>query len=191
MSTEALAILAQKAIEKGKGDKNFSAVTEGIVVAVNRDTKTCDVERENKPKLFEVRLNAFLESGDNVITIYPKIDSKVLCAIIENDVSDAYVLDCTDIEEISGQIGDVKVKMTADGIVFNEGKIGGMVKANELKTQLDKLTKRVDGIIRAIENGITVPQDGGTSLQKTIVVALKLLTDKEEFGQLENDKIKH
>jgi len=191
MSEESVAALAQKAIEKVKKSKNLPVISEGVVTSVDRDARTCEVEREDAPQLYDVRLNAFLESGNDVITVYPQKGSKVLCAIIEGDQADAYVLDCTDIEEISGQIGDVKVKMTAGGIVFNDGKLGGMVKGNELKKQLDKLTKRVDGIIQAIENGIAVPQDGGTSLQKTIVIGLKLLTDKEDFGQLENDKVKH
>lgn len=166
-------------------------VTEGVVVSVDRATQTCNVEREHKTELFNVRLNAFLEAGDDVLTIYPKEGSKVLCIIIENDPTDAYILNSTDIEEISGQIGGAKLNWTKDGFVLNGGEIGGLVKASELKTQLEKLTARVDGIINAIKTAVPVTGDGGAGLQTTMKAALALLIEKESFASLENNKVKH
>jgi len=189
MSGESMAALAQKAIEKVKKGKNLPVISEGVVTSVDRDTRTCEVEREGAPQLYDVRLNAFLESGNDVITVYPKKGSKVLCTTIEGDQADAYILDCTDIEEISGQIGDVKIKMTTDGIVFNEGKIGGMVKANELKTQLDKLTKRVDDLINALKS--TTPDSAGGTFKASLTPLLSLIINKEDFSKIENDKVKH
>jgi len=166
-------------------------VTEGVVLAVDRMARTCDVKRENKTELFSVRLNAFLEAGDQVITLYPKVGSKVLCVLIDNDRTDAYILSATDIEEVSGMIGQTKVKWTAAGFVFNDGLLGGMVKPVALKAQLDKLTARVDGIINAIKLGVPVAQDGGVALQQTIVTALNGIATKEDFSSIENEKVKH
>jgi hypothetical protein len=166
-------------------------VTEGIVDDVNKNARTCNVNREDLSDLTEVRLNAILEAGENVLTIFPRKGSKVLCIIIENDPTDAYVLAANEIEEISGQIGEMTFKWNADGFEFNGGSLGGMVDAGELKTQLEKLTARVDGIIDAINNGIPVAQDGGAALQTSIKASLALIVDKENFESLENENIKH
>lgn len=166
-------------------------VTEGTVSSVDHERRTCNVEREHKAELFDVRLNAFLDSGSNVVTIYPKVKSKVLCILIENDKTDAFILSATDIEEVSGEIDGVKVTWTKEGIVFNDGQLGGMVKPAVLKAELDKLTARVDGIINAIKSGVPVAQDGGLALQQTVVAALNTLTDKEDFSAIENEKVKH
>ena len=58
------------------------------------------------------------------------------------------------------------------------------IEINDFKTQLNKLSARVDGIINAIKNGVCLKQDGGESLQKTIVTALPTSEDKEDFNTL-------
>jgi phage gp45-like len=68
---------------------------------------------------------------------------------------------------------------------------GGVVKAGELKTQLGKLAARVDGIIDALKNAMPVPQDGGAAYKTQIVGFLSALTDKENFNNLESDKVMH
>jgi phage gp45-like len=68
---------------------------------------------------------------------------------------------------------------------------GGVVKADELKKQLDKLTARVDGIMDALKNSPTVPQDGGSSYKGAIAVKLATLVDKENFSKLESEKVLH
>ena len=68
---------------------------------------------------------------------------------------------------------------------------GGVVKAAELKSQLDKLSARVDGIIDALKNSQTAVQDGGAAYKAQIAAALALLADKEDFSNLESEKVLH
>jgi phage gp45-like len=68
---------------------------------------------------------------------------------------------------------------------------GGVVKAAELKSQLNKLTARVDGIINALKNSQTAAQDGGAAYKAQIAAALAALVDKEDFSNLESDKVLH
>jgi len=68
---------------------------------------------------------------------------------------------------------------------------GGIVKAKELKTQLEKLSARVDGIIDALKNSIPGAMDGGVALRTSIVTALTALTDVEDFSNLESEKVLH
>jgi len=68
---------------------------------------------------------------------------------------------------------------------------GGVVKAAELKTQLDKLSARVDGIIDALKNSQTAAQDGGAAYKAQITVTLETLLDKEDFSNIESEKVLH
>jgi len=68
---------------------------------------------------------------------------------------------------------------------------GGIVKAKELESQLNKLSARVDGIINALKNSVTAVQDGGATYRAQIVAALAALTDKENFSHLESEKVLH
>ncbi len=166
-------------------------VTEGTVTAVDKGERTCTVERDDLPTLFDVRLNATLNPGDNLVTIFPKSGSRVLCALVEGQPTDAFVLTATEPEEVSGKVGEVSLRWNAEGVILNGGKLGGLVKAKELETQLSKLTARVDGIIGALNGGVPVAQDGGAALIASIKSALATLTDKENFTSLENEKVKH
>lgn len=79
-----------------------------------------------------------------------------------------------------------------DGSVEVNGRQnGGMIKVDELKTQLNKATARIDGIINALKNSPTIPQDGGASFKAAIVAALSALIDTENYGSLASDKVFH
>lgn len=83
------------------------------------------------------------------------------------------------------------VGMSRGRIVLNGGEQGALIKIDELRTQLNKITARIDGIIDAIKNGVATPQDGGAGLQTTIVAALSQLTDKEDFTNIDDENITH
>lgn len=61
---------------------------------------------------------------------------------LTGDLDELVVLTCDEIETI----------------VINGGTLGGLVKINELKTQLAKVTSRIDGIISAINAGVVTPE---------------------------------
>lgn len=68
---------------------------------------------------------------------------------------------------------------------------GGLIKVDELRTQLDKLTARVDGIMNALKTSPTASQDGGASYKAAIVIALNLLVNKENFSDIASNKVFH
>ena len=68
---------------------------------------------------------------------------------------------------------------------------GGLIKVDELQDQLAKLTYRVDGIIDALKNSPTVPQDGGSSYKAGIVGMVSSLIQKEDFSKIASDKVFH
>ncbi|EFW39092.1 hypothetical protein HMPREF9554_00388 [Treponema phagedenis F0421] len=112
--------------------------------------------------------------------------------------------------------GNIAVKAATDKkISLNGENLSGIVKADELKTQLDKMTARIDKIIDALTKSSVTPQDGGLTYKANIMAILgfdppKLPGEKpkegdpepvtpkpqaplgkEDFSNIKNDKVVH
>jgi hypothetical protein len=182
----------EKALKAAINNMVPVVVTEGKVTAVNKAERTCNVDRGEMPDLLNVRLNSIIEAGNDLLTIYPKAESNVLCIMIEKNPADAFLLSTNNIEEISGEIGGQKFLWNKNGFVFNDGQIGGMVKASELKTQSEKDKDVIDAILQVINSSVIPTASPGSP--DAFQAALKLaLTGKSTgvYTELENDKVKH
>ena len=141
---------------------------------------------------------AFLSANVAVVVLTTEVTKTMLTVgNTEAVVEDNSVTLAT--EKVSVEVKDKTAKIDVDGTTvefdgntttFNGGS-ETMANATDLKKQLEKMSKRIDGIIDAIKNAVATPQDGGTGLQKTMVAALATIVDKENFGQMIDDKIKH
>ena len=151
------------------GDKNV--IYTGRVKSVNRTNITCIVSLEGGDGEIEASLQVG-DKGKGLVQI-PKESSMVMVVI--RGKSQGFVVMVEEVEEV----------------IIRGGENGGLIKIGELVKNLDKMTKRIDGIIEAIKNSTTVAQDGGTSMKASMVAALNTLTDKENFSAIENEKIKH
>lgn len=142
------------------------------VTEVN-DDRTCRVELlKTGQQVEDVRLQA-IPSLSEGFYIKPKIGSNVVIMWMD-EKSPVIVL--------TGEVESMELLGSS---------LGGLIKKQELTTQLNKVTSRIDGIIDAINNGIAVAQDGGENLQTTIKAALATITDIEDFSNIENSKITH
>ena len=74
---------------------------------------------------------------------------------------------------------------------MNEGKLNGLVKEAELRSQLAKLSARVDAIISAIQNSAVAAADGGATFKANMIGYLEAITSKEDFSNIANTKLKH
>lgn len=74
-------------------------------------------------------------------------------------------------------------------VVMNGGENGGMINAETLKAQLDKMTKRVDTIIDALNN--CGANTYGGALWSNIKTSLATITEKEDFSQITDDTVTH
>lgn len=153
----------------------------GKCISVDKVNCTCVID-DDGVEVYDVRLRAITGANDGIVR-YPKKDAYVLAVKIET-TDEWMMIEATQYESIL---------VLCDDVVFNSDTNGGLVKAVELKTQLDKLSKRVDDVIGAINNGVaaTGAADGGAALLGTIKKSLALITDKEDFGSIENTKFKH
>jgi hypothetical protein len=171
-----------QAIREIAGKERFTTVVGKVV---STEGATCKVVRLLDGKVFDdVRLNATSLAADGLV-ITPTVGSFVSITTIDGDKW--FVSQYSKIDGLTLNV--------ENAVTINGGKNGGMCITPTLKTQLDKMSKRIDGIINAINNGVPVTNppysDGGTGLQESIVLALGKLTDKEDFANIENKKIKH
>ncbi|MBQ3690291.1 MAG: hypothetical protein II937_10610 [Bacteroidales bacterium] len=136
----------------------------GEVVSVDKKSLTCDIKLDEELILSKCRLNAVepQETGD-CFAVIPKIGSFV-SGVATADLRDVLIVSFSEIDEVIIKAPKIEI--------------------NDFKTQLDKLSARVDGIISAIQNGVPTPQDGGAALQQSIVAALPTAADKENFDTL-------
>jgi len=161
-----------------------------IGVASEVTDTTCTVEREGAPTLHDVRLNAIDDNLDTYVTIYPATGSNVVVAILENIKTEAVVIRCSEVAKVKLKIGAITLVIDNTGIVINGGLLGGLIKIEQLKSQLDKVTGRIDAVINAIKTGTVTPGDGGAAYKLSMNTQLASLP-KEDFSGIEDTKIKH
>ena len=177
----------------------------GIVTAINEDNRTVDVQADDET-FFDVKLQSVVKAYDKEILIVPTLNSPVLCISEDNSSERFVVVKFSEIDslliKIEDQIirmdaegfsinsGDQSLDITSDGFVFNNGDNNGLIKIEELKTQLEKLTARVDAIFDGLSKlSPDAPQAGSAS----VTTGLKAIVSpaKEDFTELENELVKH
>jgi hypothetical protein len=152
---------------------------------------TCTV-KVGDLELTEVRLRAVINSSAEQLLITPKVGSYVLLADLSGgDMRQLAVVAYSEVAAVSVKISATTASVDKDGVVLNGGENGGLTITPKLVEQLAKMTARIDGIIDAISNGVPAPQDGGAALQASIKASLAAIVDREDFGSVENGKVKH
>ena len=155
---EAFLILIKKLIP------NAVTIEVGTVKSVDKEKRTCDIERDGKPDLFNCRLNAVIDTLESHITCYPAIGSFVLCVTLDEPTA-CYVFATSLIEETEVRIGDISAVINAKDIVFNEGTLGGLPVVGDVTKRLNLIEKAVNSLINEFRShNHTHPQGATTGL---------------------------
>lgn len=87
--------------------------------------------------------------------------------------------------------GNIAVKAATDKkISLNGENLSGIVKADELKTQLDKMSDRIDKMVNTFNGWVVLPNDGGAALATAMKTVIGTMV-KEDFSNIKNDKVVH
>jgi hypothetical protein len=151
-------------------DKTFIAVVDNN----HPDKDVIDVRDLSGTLYQEVRKRSAIGNPETGILITPKNNSSVIVSRI-GDSDEMFVEMFSEVESI----------------MFDDGQNGGLTITPELKKQLDKMSQRIDVIYNALQNSPTTAQDGGAAYKSSITGILSAMTDREDFSQIENNKIKH
>jgi len=180
----------EEAIRKVSRDKCTMSTALGTIKSVDRDKLHCTVSRDGMPDLIEVRLKPSMLKDGSSIMIWPRVGAPVLVGFIENSPVDSFIVSVDEVDEVSLMIDKTSVKITAEGIIFNEGKLGGLVILPELKAQLEIMTKRIDFIIDVLKNSITACSSSPNPGWKATAEFLFSTLMKEDYKDIENKAIK-
>lgn len=162
----------QEAIRKlaDKGDEVYSKVCK--VTSVDTTKRTCDVEPlDGSAAIFDVRLQASQSATEGFLMV-PASGSFVVVNFLNKNV--AVIGLCTEL----------------DYMYLRGDSLGGLIKIEELKTQLAKTNKLVDAIRDLLMTWAVVAQDGGQALKTTAIANLQGLSTGN-FSNIENTKVKH
>ena len=145
------------------------------VLSVDMSNLTCDVKPlDGGADIYSVRLKSDLDGGDNGFVIIPKTESTVLVSMVMNNDQYSFVSMFSQVEEIW----------------LNGANYNGIVKADELKSQLDKTNKVINALVSALTEWTPAPGDGGAALK---VYFASLIAGKTvgDYSDIKNEKVKH
>jgi len=167
----------------------------GKVVEIDEDAFLATVSI-NDLNVWFVRMQS-ISSCDSGIKIWPKIGSIVLVGRIGNS-EERLILAYSEIDKIEAKIGDQVLVMTKDGFVINEGKLGGMIKIEELVNRLNAIENYVNDfkskfsthyhLCAAPSNPSGTPL-GNDPVPSSPIVLLPV--EKSQRDPLEDTKVKH
>lgn len=178
------------------------------VDAVDKDARTVDcTPLDEGAPLLGVNLQANQESKVGVVS-FPRVGSFVVVGFVA-DGSAGVVLLTDDVESVEVVISDdtarvtmdedgVRVEvgdettaeLTKDGIVFNGGDLGGLVKVEELTKQINAIEKDINTLKNIFTGWVTVPQDGGAALKTAATTWAGQTLTLTKRGDYENEKVK-
>lgn len=154
----------------------------GKVKSVNEDDMICDISVEGSADLLDVRLRAVIDGQETGILIVPKKGSYVLVSLIDNKPESAFISAYSEIEKIHLMVDEIW--LGGDGY--------SIVKAEELKTELNKMTARIDLLYNAINAGTPGgAPDAGAALATSMKAVVAAEPPKENFSSIDNQNVKH
>lgn len=155
------------------------------VESVDWEAKTMTAKSlSEEPPYYNVLLGLFSEYKK------PAIGSRCLISQIENKSAAYFLVYANELEEylITDKTG-FKLHLKEGVLQLNGDSFSGIVKAQELKQQLDKNTALLQKIQQVFMNWVAVPQDGGNALKALSAQFINMQT--ADLSNIENEKIKH
>ncbi len=145
--------------------------------------KTCTVELEGLT-LTDVRLRAVVNGENSKILVTPKTDSYVLVVDLAGNLSQLAVVGYSEVE---------KIEVDADNIVFNGGDNKGLVKIEELKSNLNSLKNYVEAMASAVLSAFNAVGAGPTASGSAGAGSFEgsMSGRSISFEDMEDDKITH
>lgn len=107
------------------------------VSAVDTDALTCDCIAIGGKAVTDIPNVALLAEVDNGMVLIPAIDSVVL--VLFSKRQKPFICLFSELQEIFIDIGNSSIDVNNDGIKFNDGSFGGLVKISDLVTRLNNL----------------------------------------------------
>ena len=161
----------------------------GSVKAIDHEARTCDVNPiDESAPILGVNLQA--NQGSTVgVVVWPKLGSFVVVALYDDYEAGVVVL--TDvIDRYDIKVGDMSLSLSAQGIVMNEGALGGLVKVVELTQRLNTIEQDLNSLKTAFSAWVPVAQDGGAALKTAVSTWATSTLTPTQRSDIENQNVK-
>lgn len=164
-----------------------------VVKEVDQSKYTCDVQAvDDSPIHHDVRYKTTINDSDKGVIIHPAKGSFVICSILDNDENSVIISKVTEFDELEVTTADgFKVHLKGDEMKINGDQFGGLVKAPELKTQVDKNTQILDTFKQLLQTPINEPGLGAPSAFQAALNSALAALQTADLSNIENEKIKH
>lgn len=161
-----------------------------IVTAVDRTSRSVDCEPlDESAPILGCSLQGDQEGEDGFLLL-PKVGSYVIVGLV--DGQDTGVVLLTDeLDALEVKIGDKTLHFTSEGIVFNGGKHGGIIKIEELTTKLNTIEQDINALKQALSTWVPIPSDGGAALKAAVTSWATKPLQQSKRGDYEDPNVKH
>lgn len=157
-------------------------VLPGIVKSVDEQRMTCRVDLKTLPDMLDVRLRASIDGSQSGWLVTPVVNSPVLVALINNDFASAFICAYSEVE---------RLRVLTDDIQLAGENYGGLVKAPELKKQVDKNSLILDLLLQVLATPVTEPGNGSPSALQAALNAALQGKPTADLSNIENQKVRH
>lgn len=137
----------------------------------------------------DVKLRATLNENDDYVVFRPKVGSSVLMLSLSGRTDNLTVVKVDQLDSMDIKMGDIKLHIDSQGIKINGDNFGGIVKAGELKNQVDKNTAVLKSIQQAFSSWSVAQGDGGSVLKGLSSSFANM--QRADLSHIENEKVKH
>lgn len=164
------------------------AIIAANVSSVNEQDFTCDCVTDDDMEVPGV-LYKSVSGGEVDVVLQPSINSR--CYIGRISDSDEWIMIKTgSIDKIYIKVGTTLLSITDDGIILNGGELGGLVKRDGIKSQMNKLENELNDLKKILLSWVPVAGDGGSALKVKINSWAGKQVKKTQNDDIENSKIK-
>ena len=160
------------------------------VTSVDRDARAIDCEPlDESAPILGCSLQGDQE-GEEGFLLLPKVGGYVIVGLV--DGQDTGVVLLTDeLDALDVKIGDKTLRITHEGIVFNGGDLGGLIKVEELTAKLNAIEQDINDLKHAFSGWIPSPSDGGAALKASITSWAGKPLQQSKRSDYEDPNVKH
>ena len=167
-------------------------VTVGKVSNIDESKRICDISIDEDITLSNCRLNAIIDSYENHLLIVPKDNSMVAFITVGGKLTEPLIIAYSEIEKVLLTIGESDILIEDGKIEMNGGNLGGLIKLQQLESNLDKLKKYVEDLATMASSAMApmAALDGGASVA-TFNTNWGAMKATFSFDDMEDTKITH
>lgn len=169
--------------------KNRGALVFFSAQVVSVQGNTCTVKIDGL-ELSDVRLTPTTSPRDDTILLTPAKDSFVLVGSLSGDLNNLCVLASDTLASVTLTIGTIGVFIDKQGVVFNGGELGGLVKLDDLTKKINVLENQLNQFKNILKEWTPAPNDGGAALKASISTWAGQPIAITQRSDLENLKVK-